>query len=486
MERVAVIGAGPGGLAAARWLRECGFDPWIYESHSALGGQWNNANPLSGIWPQMRTNTYIATTQFSDLDHPPGTAIFPRNGEILDHLEAYARQFDLLASASFDTTFRALEHSDDGYRLTFATREGDKEVEADRVVIATGRYNKPKIPPIAGLDGFTGRLGVLHAHRYKSPDMFRGARVLVAGGAISALEIASDLAMLGAQSVHLAQRRQRYVMPKMVRGVPFEYYGFTYAQAARTPEPDMEKARNDLRRFALRYGGDPARYGAPAPASDTLAAGFTGSQHYLNLVAEDRIRPVPWITSIAGETVSFADGTSIQADAIIFGTGFDLNLPFLSDPMRDVLEADDRGLTLADFTTHPGLPNLAFVGMFAQNGGYITVLEQQARYLAYLWSGLVARTPGQFAQALAEARRERQTDYQDQHMMALRFARLCGTDPAGQVDEDLLATVRASATTPLIYRLAGPHALPGAEARFRASFDRYGPIPDRETADEHP
>jgi hypothetical protein len=476
MTHVAIIGAGPGGLAAARWLKSRGFQPEIFESHSDIGGQWNHTNPNSGVWPQMRTNTYLCTTHFSDLDYPEGTAIFPRNQEVLQHLRDFSCAFDLTETLHTGMTLTRLERTGTGYQLTFDSPDGPRQIEASHVVVATGRYNHPTIPDVPGLDSFSGRLGVTHAFRYKDPERYRGARVIVAGGAISALEVASDLAMLGAASVHLAQRRQRYVMPKMVRGVPFEYYGFTYASANTSPPADETEARAALREFALCYGGDPARYGAPAPDRDALKAGFTGSQHYLNLVAEDRLRPVPWIESVDGQTVTFADGSTTQADAILFGTGFDLSLPFLSDELAGILEVDRKGLTLSDFTLHPDLPGLAFVGLFAQNGGYIPVIEAQARYLAYCWGGEVECSDERLRDGLEACRAEKHhADYQNQHQMALRFARLSGTDPAGQVDDDLFARVEKSATTTVMYRLAGPDALADARARFERSFDRYGP-----------
>ena len=50
---VAVIGAGPGGLVAARWLLSQGFEPTIFEQSQMLGGQWTGLDGISGIWPTM-------------------------------------------------------------------------------------------------------------------------------------------------------------------------------------------------------------------------------------------------------------------------------------------------------------------------------------------------------------------------------------------------------------------------------------------------
>jgi cation diffusion facilitator CzcD-associated flavoprotein CzcO len=68
-ETVAVMGAGPGGLVTARWLRSQGFESTIFEQESELGGQWTGLPGRSGVWPAMYTNTSRVLTAFSDLEH---------------------------------------------------------------------------------------------------------------------------------------------------------------------------------------------------------------------------------------------------------------------------------------------------------------------------------------------------------------------------------------------------------------------------------
>ena len=194
----------------------------------------------------------------------------------------------------------------------------------------------------------------------KTPKNFAVRPWLWRAGSISALEIASDLAMLGAKSVHLTQRRQRYVMPKMVLGVPLEYYAFNRAGALARDTQSADALWAGMQDFVLTYGGDPARYGAPSPHPDISKAGFTGSQHYLNLVAEARLSVHPWFDQVDGQTVTFKDGESVEADAILIGTGFDLDMAFLSDQIVDTLNKNNKGLELADFTFHPDLTGLAF------------------------------------------------------------------------------------------------------------------------------
>lgn len=477
MDRIAIIGAGPGGIAAARHLKSQGFSPRIYEAHDAAGGQWDHRNPMSGVWPQMVTNTFLDATRFSDMPYPEGTPLFPHNSQVLAYFQRYAAAYGLLDDARFGCRLLRLEASPDGYALTFR-QNGKTFCETyPRVVVATGRFNKPVIPPISGLESFSGDLGIVHTFDYKDSQVYRGRKVVVAGGSISSLEIASDLSMLGAASVHLTQRRQRYVNPKTVTGVPIEYFAFTYDRAVLCLGDDMQALARSDEALVMKHAGDPSRYGAPKPHPDFRKAGVTGSQHYLNLVAEGRLTPVPWIADIAGRRVTFEDGRSITADGIIAGTGFALNLPFLSDDIRATVRNTDTAIELDEFTFHPDLPGLAFVGMWSQLGSYPTPLEQQARYIAYSWGGRIpARSTTRMHEGVAASiHAGHHIGYRRQNEMALRFARLCGTDPAGQLDSNVMDLVRKSATTGLIYRLAGPDAMTDARQQLEAQFNRYGP-----------
>src|SRR5262249_9790690 len=158
--------------------------------------------------------------------------------------------------------------------------------------------------------------GVSHTFGYKQPDRYRGQRVLVAGCAISALEIASDLAMLGAARVVTTNRRQRYIAVKLVGGVPLDHLAFTRfcVLAAEPFPPEMNAAA--FKAFITKVSGTPDQFGAPKPAESLLEAGISLSQYYLPLVAEGRIVVRPWIERIDGQRVRFADGSEETVDAI--------------------------------------------------------------------------------------------------------------------------------------------------------------------------
>ena len=219
---VAVIGAGPGGLVAARWLLSQGFEPTIFEQAPMLGGQWTGLPGRSGVWPAMHTNTSRIMTAFSDLEHE-SDLVYPSNRDILDYLHRYAETFSLTSRIRFSTRVKLLSRDDAGWLVKHA---GTDE-SFDRVVVASGRFHAPTVPPVAGLDTFAGSAGTISTYHYREPSPYRGKRVLVAGCAVSALEIAAELAQLGAARVVVTQRRQRYILPKFAAGVPSDHRIFT-------------------------------------------------------------------------------------------------------------------------------------------------------------------------------------------------------------------------------------------------------------------
>src|SRR6202020_2715826 len=187
-------------------------------------------------------------------------------------------------------------------------------------------------------ESFSGSAGAISTYRYRDGLAYRGKRVLVAGAAISALEIASEVAELGAARVVVTQRRQRYIAPKFTAGVPSDHRLYTRYGALATETLAAAEVDRMMREIVVGAAGSPDQYGAPAPDPSLFAAGVTLSQHYLPLVAEGRITVRPWMKSIAGATVTFADEHAEEFDGIVFVTGYELRLPFLSEDIVAILD----------------------------------------------------------------------------------------------------------------------------------------------------
>src|SRR3984885_2224053 len=155
--RVAIVGAGPGGLAAAKYAIEAGFDVTVFEASDDLGGQWCTAAGHSGVWPGMHPNTSRAMTAFSDFPAPADHPLHPTAEQVHAYLDAYARRFGVTERIRFRSPVGSVRA---GWNV-----DGEP---FDRVVVASGRFRKPSLP--SALRPFKGN--VLHAFDYPGAEPF--------------------------------------------------------------------------------------------------------------------------------------------------------------------------------------------------------------------------------------------------------------------------------------------------------------------------
>lgn len=98
-KRVAIVGAGPSGLAACKHALAKGFRPVVFESGKAVGGVWNRT------LASTRLQTPASAYRFSDFPWPASAAsaegLFPRHDEVVEYLSAYARRFGVLERVRF-------------------------------------------------------------------------------------------------------------------------------------------------------------------------------------------------------------------------------------------------------------------------------------------------------------------------------------------------------------------------------------------------
>jgi hypothetical protein len=272
------------------------------------------------------------------------------------------------------------------------------------------------------------------------------------------------------------------VLPKFAAGVPSDHRIFTRYNAIASEHLPSEEIDRQMKEIVVEAGGSPEQYGAPAPDPSLFAAGVTLAQHYLPLVADGLITVRPWLVSVAGTSVTFADGTAEEFDGIFFGTGFHLHLPFLDDDLRATLDVDAVHLDADRYTFHPDLPGLAFVGMWDQSGGYFVPLELQARWIAYAWGGAIPATSEASQRTAVDGYRSRRGQSQKTRMnlAALTFARAAGVEPNPDNWPHLRRALLFGPLAPSSFRLEGPDALSDAPARFARDAAAFGAITTNE------
>jgi cation diffusion facilitator CzcD-associated flavoprotein CzcO len=482
MRKVAIVGAGPAGLVLARYLKSEGFTPVIFEQGDSVGGQWTGDTRHSGAWASMRTNLSRVMMAFSDLRHEPDTPVYPSNQAMHAYLKRYAERFDLMSCVHFKTRVINIgrDAAGTGWRVWWQ-REGEapRDDWFANVVIASGRCQKPMIPMVEGLDTFSGPGGVAHTFNYRQQEHYRSQRILIAGCSISAIEIASDLAMSGSPRVITASRRQRYVLNQLIAGVPVEHVWTNRYTALEEETFGFGAVDKRLKEFILRTSGSPEQFGAPKPAATIAEANVTISQFYLPLVAEGRIETKPWIEAVNGRYVRFNDGSVEEVDAIIFGTGFDLNLPFLSKQAQQILGLDEKHIDLYNWTFHPELPGLAFLGMMELVGPHFPVLETQARWIAYVMSG--ARPAPSIAEMEDGIEEWRARRGNSQAVSAPPLVRIFAREAGVQADlyqwPQLARALLFGPLSPISFRLNGRDSLPEAPDQVAEDARAFGAIP---------
>ena len=440
---MAIIGAGPSGLAAAKHAVEAGFDVTIFEASDDLGGQWNVTAAHSGIWPGMRTNTSRAMTAFSDFPAPADHPLHPAAEQIRAYLHAYAEEFGLTERIRMRTPVVRLTPGwdVDGERF-------------DGVVVASGRFRKPWFAPVLG--AFRGTL--IHAFDYPGAAPFEGRRTLVYGNGISGLEIASDLATVTA--VVSACRKPRYVIQKVVDGVSSDWQWYTAFGVLERRSLSRAELGRALRERVLRVAGNPASFGAPEPDGDILVAGVSLCQDYLAQVADGSIVCRPAITAVDDRTVTFADGSAETVDAIVCATGYELDIPYLDEQTWRVLGPD---LALYRRTLHPDLPGFGVIGQFLAQGPFWPMLELQARWLVAIWAGDAA-PPDEAVMRAGIAEPAPQIELHN--VLATALAEELGVAPDLLARPDLTEALLFGPMLPPRYRLDGPGAQPEATERF--------------------
>lgn len=456
-------------------LASVGLQPVIFEQADAPGGQWHQENPGSGIWSGMETNTSRELTHFSGFYWQCPVPAFPLAERVFEYLQDYLDVCGIADAVRLNHRVDFIGRADEGgweLRVTNAGGEQKRHLFA-KVIVATGRFTRPFLPPIDGLDGDVpdpyGRADILHSSAYEGAKSCAGRRVLVAGGAISALDIAADIARGGAAAVTVSSRRQRYVLRKLYKGIPTDHFNYCLSEALAAERLDPDEVASETKAFILESAGSPDRYGTPKPADDVRQAAVTKSEHFLDEVASGRIALKPWIESIRGQQATFADGSTDQFDRIILATGFTPDLPFLDQEICDTLHLNGELMDLYRYTFHPDLPGLAFHGLYDLAGPNFPPIELQARWIAQCFANPESMPVDSVMREGIEVYRQSRhlPQKKPMHIVTVMFARELGVLPDPGNWPNIARYILFGPLCPSLFRLEGPGARQEAPDEIR-------------------
>ncbi|MGI9622609.1 MAG: NAD(P)-binding domain-containing protein [Acidimicrobiales bacterium] len=314
MTRVAIIGAGPSGLAQLRAFasaKEKGADiPELvcFEKQNDWGGLWNytwrtgldnNGEAVHGsMYRYLWSNGPKECLEFGDYGFEEHfgkpIASYPPRAVLWDYIKGRVEKSDVRKYIRFNTAVRHVRYDDETEKFALTAHDHTDDTvsneEFDYVVVASGHFSTPNMPHYPGYETFKGR--VLHAHDFRDAMEFVGKDLLIIGASYSAEDIGSQCWKYGAKSITVSSRNGPI--------------GFDW------PDNWQEK---------------------------------------------------PILTHVDGNTVYFSDGTSTDVDAIISCTGYLHYFPFMADDLRLVTANRLCTSDLYRGVVFIGNPKLFYLGM---------------------------------------------------------------------------------------------------------------------------
>jgi len=310
---VIVVGGGQAGLAIGHHLAQQGRDFAVLEAAAGPAAAWRERWDSLVLFTPVRNDSLPGKPFPGDPDH------YPTRDEVVAYLDEYARDLPV----ELNSSVTAVRQAGDGFAIDV---EDGRSYEADQVVIATGPFQVPFVPAIAGR--LSEEVVQLHSAKYRSPDSMPRGTVLVAGGGNTGFQIAEELAP--SRTVHLAIGSRQTPLPQRILGRDL----FRYLEALGLMRKSVE-----------------TRLGSRLQHRETLIGSSPRS------IRRRGVRLHPRVVDAAGSEVAFEDGERLPVDGVVWATGFRVDHSWVAAPVFDESGRVQhrRGVT--------SVPGLYFLGL---------------------------------------------------------------------------------------------------------------------------
>ncbi|MGR3621624.1 flavin-containing monooxygenase [Pseudophaeobacter sp.] len=488
-KKVAVIGGGVSGLAAAKAFDEKGHLVFGFERSHDFGGVWE----LSRSYPDVQTQSPKDLYCYTDHPMPEDYPEWPKGPQVHAYLHSYADKHHLSRLFRLNTNIQSMDRRADGkpgWTLTIEEAGRTRQEDFDFVAICTGQFSDKNIITHPGQDAFIAQGGqVIHSSDYTDPSMMQGKRVVVLGGSKSATDIAVNAAKNGAKQVTMVYRENVWRVPYFVGGINFKKLLYMRAQ---------EQQFN-------QWGKTPFQRVIAAALKPLVWANFRGLETLLklqlglkkwNMVPDSPIEKeascsLPIVTPglfesfksgtvkpiqgtfdhYEGDEVALTTGDRIKADIIVLAVGWKLGIPYLAQEHRDRLIESDGQYRTFRLSVNPDLPEMGFVGF---NSSFCTILsaEMIANWLVRYADGKLAQQP---SRADMDRNIEMMLDWRRRERPAAQvYGGLCSAPFHFKHFDELLSDMGATKTkraNPLAEQFSYPNA--PAYGAFLASAPQY-------------
>jgi putative flavoprotein involved in K+ transport len=334
---VIVVGAGQAGLAIGWYLARLGLRFLVLEASAELGRSWRSR------WDSLTLFTPAQYDALPGMPFPAPADTYPTKEPVADYLRAYADAFRLPVRLNSRVT--SLSRSGDGFEV----RTADETFSARRVVVATGPFQVPFVPPAAG--GLDSPVTQLHSADYRNPQALPDGPVLVVGGGNSGLQIAEELS--ASRRVDVSIGTSPPMLPQRLAGRDLFWW---------------------LTRLGLMRVPAESRLGRRVQARGEFVIGTSRRQ-----LKRAGVTFRPRLVGADGRTVRFADGSTLDVGVVVWATGYRSDYSWISVPgvVRNGRVAHRRGVT--------DVPGLYFLGLSWQHtrgSALLGFLDEDARHIA--------------------------------------------------------------------------------------------------------
>ena len=420
--RIAIVGSGFGGLGTAIRLRQEGIhDFLVFERAEDIGGVWRD-NSYPGCACDVQSHLY----SFSFARNPNWSRAYSPRDEIHAYLGDCVQRFAITPHLRLGHTIERAAWDDATQVWRIATNRGD--FTADIVVSAVGGLSEPRMPALPGLATFKGRM--FHSARWDHAYDLAGKRIAVVGTGASAIQFIPEIQPTVA-TLAVFQRTPPWVMPRSDRAlserskavlrasslaqlaVRGALYAYRELIALAFVDGRMSRyATKGATRYLRHAVPDPVLRAKVTPSYQFGCKRILVSNDYYPALSKDNVTvETSGIAVITEDAVIARDGTRYPVDAIIFGTGFEIqDQPFA----RLVYGRDGRSMqeTWGErMTAHLGTTVGNFPNLFMLLGpntalGHSSVIVMIEAQIGYLLSAL--RYMERHAIATIEPRRSAQ------------------------------------------------------------------------------
>jgi putative flavoprotein involved in K+ transport len=316
---VVIIGAGQAGLAMGYFLARQGRRFVILEAADSIGSAWRTR------WESLLLFTPRRYDALAGLAFPGDPDGYPARDEVIAYLGHYAAAFEL--PVELNSAVRSLTRADG----TFVIGLDDKRIAANQVVVATGPFQVPDIPVLSS--ELAPEVFQTHSTGYVRPSDVPEGRVLVVGGGNTGYQIAEELS--ATRQVLLAVGSRQTPVPQRFLGRSLFWWLTKTGVIKKTVD---------------------SRIGRRLQHRDTLIGSSPRElrrRHGVDLK--------PRVVGANSRTISFADGSNVDVDAVIWATGYRPEHSWIDLPVLD------SGGNLRHRRGVTDVPGLYFLGLSWQH-----------------------------------------------------------------------------------------------------------------------